>query len=372
MDRPAGWVPTEARGPSFGITMGETIQLLVERIDIDPGVDLAVTLDVGQPHQIELVTPVGDGPLPADGIIHVRGVIDRRPAPGGAQGTKLQIRLGDTTGPVLAEAEPHVYSPLPFNVAVHICTVHPEAAAPGSGTRPTIGGAAIDVPRLFTMANAIWRPAGVEIAVRRIAQRNFYNFNANDCPWQVSRGLAGTEADLVQPFFRRNHCNVYFVRYMDASLGVGVRRDNMAAEGLPRPAVIVATEGSRTHTNPAGAPNTRTGNANALYQQVANDLAHEIGHFLTLTHAGGVNSPGRNDSYARRQLMHPNNSLPSANPNNPNAAPRFDDVGYGLVTPGGSGHRGCLLTQKQFAFYNNDGEAWRGRRRARRPNNVLY
>jgi hypothetical protein len=156
---------------------------------------------------------------------------------------------------------------------------------------------------------------------------------------------------------------------MDRSLGVGVNFESRAGEGLSRSGIIIGVEGSSSDV--AGTTITGRSSAGAdLIHEIGNDVAHEIGHFLTLSHADRVDSPGLRDTYGRRHLMHPNNLLPQAVTGagaSATSVPRFDDIGYG-VGGGGAGHRGCLITLKDHPTHRTDGETVQARRRFRSPN----
>src|SRR5579864_5934440 len=119
-DRAAGLnVNANVRGALFGVTVGDTVRLRVTREDIDPGVPLFVTASGGQIN----IDKGSRGPLPADGIFKVRAAVDS------ASPTTIQVRLGLATGPVICEADAHVFSPKTLNITPHICTVHSAANA---------------------------------------------------------------------------------------------------------------------------------------------------------------------------------------------------------------------------------------------------
>ena len=82
---------------------------------------------------------------------------------------------------------------------------------------------------------------------------------------------------------------------------------------------------------------------------LANDLAHEIGHFLRLPHTESKEPPNeREDLWSRRRLMHNFNTLPSM-------GVIRDAVGYGTNATG-SVRRGCFVTMKDLSQLNSDGE----------------
>ncbi len=354
----SGFAATEARGPTFGVSVGDTVRLKVERADLDASAPLFATVSESPEPLIEVVEPAGGGPIPADGVVKVRGVADT------TAGQALQIRLGSATGPILAEAEAHTFEVRTLLVTPHIVTIHQAAtAAAGGGIAPTDQD---ELNRIFAVARAIWRPAGIHLSVAAAVSHVVVNAPVDDrCFRQVNAGTAALHR-VAALGYTAGRCHIYFVWAFEGLLGIGIRRENMvmnlatagAALNMPNPACVIAMSDSFTVNG--GPPVTfndfsRGYTGAALDHAVGNDVAHEIGHFLTLTHAGDVNGPGRADSYARRQLMHPNNLLPGG--------ARRRDVGYGQTN--GQGHRGCLLTLKEHpdAVAKQDGEVKRARAR---------
>jgi hypothetical protein len=359
--RAAGLDVTDARGVLVGITVGDTVRLKVIREDLDDAVPLFVT-KTG--NEIEIRQPAGGGPLPAGGIFSVEATADVQ------AGSKIQLRLGTADGPVMCEADAHTFTPLTLNLTPHICTIHQAAtAAAGAGVPPSVGGSTLNdaiLTTIFDIARAVWRPAGVDLNVSAALAETYTGFLTNDFASQNRPGV-GSEENLV---IRQNQvagtCNIYFLRFMDRSLGVGVRVENRAAEGMTRSGILIGVEGSSA--NAAGGGITLRSSAGAdLIHELGNDVAHEIGHFLTLPHASNVDSPGLTDTYGRRRLMHPNNLLPAAVTLTATSRPRFNDIGYG-VGGSGRGHRGCLITLKDHPTDSSDGEVIPTRRRFRSPN----
>jgi hypothetical protein len=188
----------------------------------------------------------------------------------------------------------------------------------------------------------------------------------------------------IRTVFARNRvlntCNIYFVHSTDQFLGLGLNFEARAVLGANNSGILIGVNG---FIRANGNFQARLSTGADLVHEIGNDVAHEIGHFLTLAHADRQNSPGRVDTYNRRFLMHPNNLLPPIDTNPagglPGGAatgnpPRFDDIGYGQVNTviGGNtvvrGHRGCLLTLKHHPSHASDGETMEVRRRFRSPN----
>lgn len=365
-NRASGLNVDNARGSLFGMTVGDTVRLRVVREDIDPSVPLFVTVSGDQ---ASIATP-GGGPLPASGIFSVQAVADT------TVGTKIEVRLGTAGGPVICEADAHVFSPLTLNVTPHICTIHQAAAAAsGSGQPPSVNGTAMDdtvLGTIFDLVKAIWRPCAVTFNIAAAENEVFTGFTTDDV-------ALGAQMRTVMAQNRASgRCNIYFMRYTNDFLGLGLRfetRDDViddAGTVIHNSGIFIGVEGTK---NATGVSFTRPSTGANLVQELGNDVAHELGHFMTLPHADHVNADpaagtpnGRLDTYCRRQLMHPNNTLPDASTaNTATSVPRFDDIGYGL-SDDGSGHRGCLVTLKDHPKHTSDGEAMDARRRFRSTN----
>ncbi len=346
--RPSNFGTTDARGPQFGMSVGATVRIRLIREDIDGGAPLFATVSAGSNPQFEIV---GSAAVPITGEISIRAIRDTTAT------QKIEIRVGAVDGPVIFEIEPHVFTPRTLNITPHICTIHSAASpGPGTGVAPTVGGAALDTARIFRIAQSVWRPAGVTFNVAADANETYFGFARDDMPRWLNPPGPGSENSVVNQNRTAGRLNIYFTRFMENSLGVGVNRATMPSEGWTAPGIIVAINGQVSTGTAAGINgpvSNRSGTNDEIYHLIGNDVAHEIGHYLTLTHAGNVNSPGLLDTYTRRQLMFPNNKMGAANTDG--TPPRFDDVGYGPQ------FRGCLLTCKRFATHANDGEIARAR-----------
>lgn len=359
--RPSGFNATEARGPLFGVLVDDTVRLKVTREDLDPGAALYATVSESAEPQIEVVEPAAGEPIPASGILKIKGIADT------SSGQTLEIRLGAADGPVIAEAEPHVFSRLTLNLTPHAVRIHSAAAAPGTGTVPATDA---QINAAFSIARAIWRPAGVTLNVGAIRRPNLYGAprdnTAYDRTTATNRAAFGNVFGLGRV---PSTINVYFVGSIEGSLGLGIRRETTnAGTYANRTGILLAVRGgvtisgASTHTDWV-----REETGNALTHVLGNDLAHEIGHILTLAHSHNVHGwPGRKDTYSRQMLMHPQPYLPRAADE---AAVRRDDVGAGRVprTSNGVvnqvGIRGSLITLKAFDEHSTDGEVKAARAR---------
>lgn len=327
------------RGGFFAILQGETVRVKISREHLDSGAALYLTKRDPSGTILEIVEPAAGRPIAATGMVRVRGAA-ATPTPG--QGSVLEVRLGAADGPILSECEVRVMSPANVAVQPYILVVNANASPGRTAHVPAVS------QDVYDMTAAIWKHAGVNLQIAAPITADVWNSPHADSIvfWG---NAAGRIAWAVNGHYTASRINVYFVRYSQeliqsdgssfAPLGIGLNRIAMTGASMTNPGIMIAVDGIRfaggggTWTRPStGADHT---------QELANDMAHEIGHFLTLSHFGAVNGPGRDDSYARRNLMHPNNLLPDrASGNNI----RRNDCGYG--TSGGSGHRGCMLTMK--------------------------
>lgn len=342
------WPDVQVRGGQVGVMLGKTVRLRVLREYLDSSAPIYVTVKRpgGATEQIEITRPSRGGPLPRSGRFSIKG---KRSTPTRGNANIVEARLGAVDGPVLAECEVRVFGRARVIVSPHICMIHTTAGARGrDGTAPRIR-----IARVLSMAKAIWRQAGVDLIYRRTQRHHIYNAANVDqlVFWGSGAGTIGWMMGQAG-LYRANTLNAYFIRYSRQSgtfspLGLGLHRGNSAGV-LPNPGIFIATDGIALA---AGGTWTRPSTGRDLDQELANDTAHEIGHFLGLSHFAGVNSPGRDDTYTRCNLMHPNNLLPQpvasgAGANNI----RANDAGYG-TGGGGQGHRGCMITMKQHNIF---------------------
>jgi len=330
MPRPPGWVASEARGAMVGITVGDTVRLRVEREDFPEGAKLFVTASSNGPPQFKIAEPDGGGALPPDGVFRVEA-LDDNDTP-----QAIEIRLGSVTGPILSQAEPHVFSPISLRVVPHICTIH----GPGGtgGTTPQV-----DLGTWFGEVRSILRPAGIRLKVGAPTHQ-VHSFAEADVPFSQLKPsyLPGELPALVGQGYVENRCNVYFVRYLKEALGLATSR--AATCQWPEPAALVAVDG--THGGLPLDPAKRD-------QNTAWVMAHEICHFLGLSHIGEDRQPPFQDDYHWRNLMHP---YVGASRN----------LGYG------EGMNGALLTLKHFPNEKGDGQVAALRRHLRQPNSLRY
>jgi len=362
---PSGVNQDDARGAVFGMMLDESVRVRVTRDDMDAGAPLFAVAGASANPQFTVTDPVGGGPLPPSGEFTLKAIDDNLTP------QKLEIRLGSATGPVVAEASPHIFSPLTLNITPHIVRLSKATTGAGAGVFPTINGSPLEsvLDQLFDVARAVWRPAGIKFNIGTVEKHELLKCQNDDRTSLGNESEIGSERHLILQKHKKSTCNIYFVVEMTNKLGIGVRPDTQPLENFKNPAVIVAIRGTLvTGTN--GFQFTRPSTGAGLFQEIGNDVSHEIGHFVSLEHADNVHGTGPPDTYNRRHLMHANNPLGNANLATA-GAPRFDDIGYGLTTPGGQGHRGCLLTLKQHPKHNTNPDITHARARVKNPKKLF-
>jgi hypothetical protein len=306
-------------GPVVGMLEGKEAVVQVERLMIDDAADLYVTSD--DDSKVSVVSPA-DGKLAATHRPEVRlkGVSGGNP-----NEAHIQIRFGSATGPIVGVLLARCFAKRRVTMTPHLVTI----ANPGGA-----GGIAstANVNAIMDHVRAIWRACGVEFTVN--ATRNeTCNFATpgvvSDTPWP------NEVATLLGTNSIPNTINVYFVSQIGVGnfLGYGFSRPSSVSSGTGNPGIILADRAGATVHDTAWA---------------GNDLAHESGHFFQLWHSNHQEIPNeREDTWARRMLMHNYNTQPVM-------GNWKDDNGYGAV--GSSARRGGLVTHKHIPHISTDDE----------------
>lgn len=324
-DRPSAWGDTTSRGPSFGVTVGDTVRVRVLREDIEPGAPLVATS--AQPDVLRIESPAGI--VNADGEVRVHGV-----ASGSA---RLEIRLGDHEGPVLAEADVRVHTRLRVAVTPHMVRIDTTTA---QGTVP-----AVDVDRVMRAVRAVWRPCGVDFTVRetvndsiRLPSNRLDLLDFGEAAWHADTvAILGLQRQRLRiPAGTRDESiNWYHIEsFVDGTpSGFGSDRANANANGTDTGVVTASVDSGGVRT----------------VDQIAQTLAHEFGHFFRLPHVQNREVENRTmDTFSRRQLMYPLNFIDEGTGGF--SIPRFNDMGYGI------NRRGYLITMKKLRHHGTDGE----------------
>ncbi len=340
--------------PAVGVTEGDVVKVAVVRQAIEdvPSARLCVTAAGTEAAAIQ---------SPPHGILPPapRAVFQLRAIRGGdgieARRTWVEVRYGGPTGPVVARLAVHVFRPLTLNLALHAVRI--------MGAAGDEAGAA-DLKAVMGMAKAVWRPCGIVIVSGppRLDEAQFARAGTVlDGPWSPSRGLRDTEMDrLLSTGPVPGAINAYFVRRLGSgATAAGFTRRAAGAFQLRNPGIVVAeADAAGMERDPYA---------------LANDLCHQIGHFLGLDHPDRRAAPRqREDAWSRRMLMHADNPLAGRDPWPRKHAggepyverPFVEDVGYGPR------NRGCLVTIRHVPRLTTDGECMRARRALVEPGGV--
>ena len=304
-----------------------TVRLVRERIAFDAPLEVRML----NPSVATVVSPAGGKLANSEKMdITIRGVKGGNPS-----ATKLQVIWGGST--VIHELSVWVWEVLRLAVTPHLVTI-------GDAANPTGIASSADVDEIASRVIDIWRACGVQVRFQPTQT------------FTVQLGTAGILSDspsfaefntIAQAKWVPQTVNVYFVHQIGTKniLGYGIAPSWRRSFGLDKPMIIAGDTSA-------------TGGGNDLTSW-SNNVAHEIGHFCTLQHVGNSQVPDeREDTWARRELMHNFNLMRGHNPwpartgdGRPfSKRPLRDDVGYGAF------RRGALITMKKLTQIGDDGE----------------
>jgi hypothetical protein len=315
--RPATWGHAAYLGAMVGITEGDTVRIKVLREDLDASAPLAVTSTA--PNIASIEDPPAGGLLGADGIFKVKGVLDVANTP-----VKIQVRLGNATGPVLGELEPHIFQLKTLKVRFHLVTINGAT---------TVRTAASLVP-VVEEINRIWRPVGIQFDYDQTLTVP-ETINGFTTPGQITTDLANSSfaefSRVVNLHPDPNRINIYCVQKLNEAFGMTFDNTNARPRGY---GIAIGDD------------------------SVPNSNAHELCHYLDNPEHANENAARtsvREDIWVRRRVM----SAP--NPYDPSVPAFRNNVGYGAQT------RGAQISIKDLAGDPWDGEENRARVRSRRP-----
>ena len=311
--------------PEFGavlpVTENKTVFVRLNRDNMDPGADLFVK---SSDEAIFTVAGLTGGKLPTGATQDIQVV-----AKGGGTPKKasLEVRFGALDGPIISKLAVFVFIKRTLRITPHNLSIKSASAA----AIPS----AVDINSVIGLVRAIWAQCGLELTVSATVT-DAHTFAVAG---RVGRGNERNR--VLSARFIPNTINAYFAHQLEGStggtLGLGFSRAFITANGLPNPGILLGDG------NVAGTDRS-TDN-----MWLANDLAHEIGHFLRLDHTERKEPPdNRTDLWSRRRLMH--------NFNTQGSSGDFHDlVGYGDRAPGDV-RRGCFVSMKDLSQLTTDGE----------------
>jgi hypothetical protein len=309
-------------GPVVGVLQGRQVTVRLRRVTLETATPLFLkSSDTGA----FTVDDPADGNVPASAThdFKITGVTGGNP-----RTARLEVRHRDASGPILASMEVRVFQPAPVTITPHMVTIAQTGAA-GPGV-----GSAVTVSTIMDLVKAIWIHHGVTINVGATVNDNLTFAQAGTVAWGAELNtLLGTNWVPAT-------INAYFVNRINMNnpaqngvLGLGFSRTSFSTFGLPNPGIVLGD------TNMSGASRV------ADLMWLANDLAHEVGHFFTLWHPENQQGAAtRRDTWSRRMLMHNFNLMGSLGGHR-------DDTGYGNL------RRGCFVTMKDLPQLVTDGES---------------
>ena len=327
-------------GHVVGVTEGNESEVKIERVSIDRKAEIYIT---SSDSTIMTVTDSGGtDKLAASNEMTIKITGVKGGATGSPETAKAEVRYASKTGPIIGEISVWVFKPLNVSLTPHNVTIKDSTAAAGINSSANIN-AVIDLVKAF------WEPSGVSFAVEAIENDTVTFANRGEVRWKTEiNTLLSTNRTI-------DSINAYFVSEIidpgfPGVLGFGFSRatvnaDAGSADPLPHPGIILGDKTSFPATSTTAASVVDRHND---IHFLANDLAHEIGHFFTLPHVDNRNSSNsRDDTWAARMLMHPNNTR---------NLPGFrNDTGYGAT------YRGGLITMKDIDGFSTDGETIQAR-----------
>ena len=329
-------------GPASGQATGPIVRIKVMRDRVSSVAQLFPTVDSASVAAIDF--PVNAALSPTDSAAtatspaHLADCVYLHAANITSESeTKLKIHYGSAGGPVMAECALRAYPRLVINVQAHRVTIN--------GTAPTSTDAQIQ--KLFQNVSKIYAQAGVEFVLAANILAEAVNGYARAGTVTLTN-VADQQNTELQTVLRQHptagSLNAYFFGHYhdttdgstDSVLGIAFSTDD--ANGNPAHGTFPGCQAGitiRDATDPIEAAHT---------------AAHEIGHALRLIHYGNVNSPGRQDIWAHRCLMHP---IVGVGTNPPSSVARAT-VGYGVLNNGFAATGQLLMTKPRDGVQQSD------------------
>lgn len=338
-----GETPAEVHGPVLGMQQNREayVDCIRHRVETVASGGPQLYMKSEDTNTVTLVEPAAGDPLSENGRFKIRG------------GTgswrdkfaRLTVRLSNDSGPIVGEMGVRVFQQRTLRIQPWRMTIRGRNAPGG----PLIGGTttttAATITTLVNVAQRIWRQCGiafnvlpvraatVTLTAPGVCLENSHSTNSYNSPDGVARAPGFDDSDPLHTSNRQaNALNIWWVQ--------AVRDLNPTAGGQ----TMAWAYSKRMWA--AGCGVVMTDGADG------NDLAHEIGHFLTLNHsdepASGSAGVDRTDYQVLRRLMYRYN---------PHGRGGFrSNVGYGR------GLRGALITMRDKTRHYRDDEWFETRR----------
>lgn len=349
--RTGTWGNSTARGAQVSITEGDTVRVKLLREDIEPAAQLyASSTDTSV---VQVIAPASGSPIPNNGIISIKGVVDKKNTP-----VTVQIHYGSKDGPVIGELEPHVFKLIRLRLAMHLVNIYSVDTARWNATAATLK---TNMTALVQQVNDIWRPVGVELRtdnmliIRDQIRRNPTTAGRS----QYYRRSSSSWRSLPTPLGATGNFTTAGTITDNAAWGNAQYREFDTLIKLNFISNRVNVYCVNNGTGWAGLSYVGTNRGLAIGDNASSyDFAHELGHYLNLEHAdhnAAGNDADNKENWLLRRLMY--SDWPPAAP------PHRNNVGYG------SGQYGALVSVKKLPgdYTGADGEVAKSRRRARNP-----
>lgn len=344
--------PAEVHGPVVGLPQTAEVRVKLERVRIDDAALLF--LESEDPALVEVTQPTNGTALAADGIIKLKGGTGRF----SDRFVKVNVRYGTQTGPVIFEFGVRVFAVIRPRVQPWIVSIRGRTGGPAFSTvAPTTNAARIT--RLGRTANRIWRPAGVNFNFRpartftiTLDRAGEISYHSGDPTPPATVPAPGTTINGTTVAVG-NHSEFWALRSTASGGRHTASHINVYWVTQFRNAALPANPFLLNAMTWARDLDASTHGIVMRDAADGNDLAHELGHFLSLPHSD-MDDHSLHDVQVLKHLMY------SFRPYTVNRGWRRN-VGYG------NRQRGALITMRNKPQYTRDGEWHESRTRARNP-----
>ena len=352
----SSYVAADVHGPTVGLPQDAEIRVKLVRVRLDAAAALyVVSRDTST---ATIMNPASRTPLAADGEITIKGGTGRWVDKFAVVG----VHYGSETGPLIFEFGVRVFRVKRLDIKPYRVIVRGRTGPGTSLTAVPPTTTAAQIASLRRVANRIWRPAGIWFGLDPVTTFTItldvageinYNSGTSGGANNTVNGTAIASGDHGEFWQIRNTAsggqhtarkiNVYWVhQFTDVDVAPANQHNLRAMTWDKR--LDAATHGIVMKDGADG-----------------NDLAHELGHFLSLftrrlLHADQDRGTRHSlhDVQVLQRLMYSFNPYVSRRSYRRN-------IGYG------ANQRGALLTMRNKSQYNRDAEWYEARRRARSP-----